>query len=115
MDTSAAALTAAAGATDVLATASTVPRLRTSATPPPCLFDTGCTPPTGWLRCDRVPGSCVQEELFARGVEVPVKVHAGALYVRISVHVYNALSDYTALADAVDAIVADGAPCSLSG
>lgn len=51
--------------------------------------------------------AAVQEALYARGVEVPVKVHAGCLFVRISAHVYNTTADYAALADAVDAIAAE--------
>eukprot|EP00892_Ulva_mutabilis_P003123 jgi/Ulvmu1/12811/UM097_0040.1 len=55
---------------------------------------------------DSADGKQLQEALYAHGVEVPVKVHAGSLYVRISVHVYNTEADYTALADAVNAIAA---------
>lgn len=50
----------------------------------------------------------VQEALYQAGVEVPVKVHAGRLYLRISTHVYNVAADYAALARAVDSLAADG-------
>merc|ERR1711933_60473 len=43
----------------------------------------------------------VQNALFKRNVEVPVKVLSGRLYVRISAHIYNELADYEVLRDAV--------------
>jgi selenocysteine lyase/cysteine desulfurase len=39
-------------------------------------------------------------------IECPVKAINGALYLRLSVHVYNCLDDYSRLADAVDAFLA---------
>ena len=68
----------------------------------------------------------VQDALFARGVEAPVKclpatgVAGGGnmrLYVRISAAVYNEAADYDKLADAVDALrwEADGAAAGGSG
>ncbi|GLI71197.1 hypothetical protein VaNZ11_016316 [Volvox africanus] len=43
-------------------------------------------------------------------VECPVKCIQGRLYVRISVHIYNILSDYERLAEAVDRIAASNSP-----
>ena len=43
----------------------------------------------------------VQDCLHALRIEVPVKNVRGRLYVRISAHVYNRISDYEALAEAV--------------
>jgi selenocysteine lyase/cysteine desulfurase len=37
-------------------------------------------------------------------IEVPVKCVQGRLYVRVSVHLYNQLSDYERLADAIQDI-----------
>lgn len=52
----------------------------------------------------------VQDKLHhARAVECPVKAVDGALYVRISAHIYNRLADYEALAAAVEALAADAA------
>ena len=45
--------------------------------------------------------ACVQDALYSRGIEVPVKRIGHALYIRISVFVYNTLHDYQQLADAV--------------
>ena len=43
----------------------------------------------------------VQDWLHSeRRIEVPVKCVQGNLYVRISAHVYNEISDYETLADA---------------
>ena len=44
---------------------------------------------------------CVQDALYSRGIEVPVKRIGQALYVRISVFAYNTLRDYQTLVDAV--------------
>ena len=38
---------------------------------------------------------------FVHGIEVPAKLISGALYVRISAHIYNRRADYERLADAV--------------
>lgn len=44
----------------------------------------------------------IQNRLFHEyRIEVPVKAVQGVLYIRISVHIYNELSDYKTLADAV--------------
>ncbi len=37
-------------------------------------------------------------------LQVPVKVQGGKLYVRISAHIYNTMSDYQRLADAINKI-----------
>ncbi len=47
--------------------------------------------------------------LFEHRIEVPVLARAGALYVRLSAQVYNAMTDVERLADAVEAI-ADSRP-----
>lgn len=49
----------------------------------------------------------VQEALYRGGVEVPVKVHGGRLYLRISAHVYNDAVDYATVARAVDRLAAE--------
>lgn len=46
----------------------------------------------------------LQDELYNRRVEVPVKCLDSRLYVRISVHVYNTLADYQALVREVAAL-----------
>jgi hypothetical protein len=43
----------------------------------------------------------LQNFLFERRIECPIKAVQGRLYVRISAHVYNRLADYETLADAV--------------
>eukprot|EP00439_Symbiodinium_sp_Y106_P031667 s5183_g3.t2 len=43
----------------------------------------------------------VQNALFQRRIEVPVKVLSGNLYVRISAHIYNHIEEYEILRDAV--------------
>lgn len=43
----------------------------------------------------------VQNALFNRSIEVPVKVLSGRLYVRISAQIYNDMQDYEVLRDAV--------------
>lgn len=43
----------------------------------------------------------VQNALFQRRIEVPVKVLSGNLYVRISAHIYNHIEEYEMLRDAV--------------
>jgi selenocysteine lyase/cysteine desulfurase len=43
----------------------------------------------------------VQDYLFDRYIEAPIKCIRGVLYVRLSCHIYNELDDYQHLADAV--------------
>ncbi|CAE7029039.1 unnamed protein product [Symbiodinium sp. CCMP2592] len=43
----------------------------------------------------------VQNALFQRRIEVPVKVLSGNLYARISAHIYNHIEEYETLRDAV--------------
>lgn len=43
----------------------------------------------------------VQNSLFRRSIEVPVKALSGKLYVRTSSHIYNCTEDYEVLRDAV--------------
>lgn len=43
----------------------------------------------------------VQNALFRRSIEVPVKALSGKLYVRISAHIYNHIEEYEVLRDAV--------------
>ena len=47
----------------------------------------------------------LQEGLYSKCVEVPVKCFEGHLYVRISAFVYNELRDYQVLAQAVGALL----------
>ena len=42
-----------------------------------------------------------QNRLFEEGIEVPIKAIEGKLYVRLSAHVHNELSDYKALRECV--------------
>ena len=42
-----------------------------------------------------------QNRLFEDGIEVPIKAIEGKLYVRLSAHVHNELSDYEALRECV--------------
>ncbi len=46
-------------------------------------------------------GEVLQNWLYARQIECPIKAVQGRLYVRISVHVYNRRADYETLAAAV--------------
>jgi selenocysteine lyase/cysteine desulfurase len=46
----------------------------------------------------------------ASRIEVPVKCVQGRLYVRLSAHLYNQLSDYERLADAMHRIALHGFP-----
>ncbi len=46
-------------------------------------------------------GEVMQNWLFARRIECPIKAVQGRLYVRISAHIYNSFRDYELLADAV--------------
>lgn len=46
----------------------------------------------------------LQEKLFERGIEVPVKCIQNKLYIRISAHVYNEEKDYKRLADSVQTL-----------
>ena len=46
----------------------------------------------------------MQDALYAARIEAPVKVLAGALYVRVSAAVYNCRADYVALAGGVLAL-----------
>lgn len=50
---------------------------------------------------DSTAAKSVQDFLFMHGVECPVKAIQGSLYVRISAHVYNRLSDFNAVRDVV--------------
>lgn len=43
----------------------------------------------------------LQDALFARNIEVPVKAVAGKLYVRVSCAAYNTASDFEHLAEGV--------------
>jgi len=43
----------------------------------------------------------VQNALFERRIEVPVKALSGRLYVRLSAHIYNHIGEYEVLRDAV--------------
>ncbi|CAJ1392814.1 unnamed protein product [Effrenium voratum] len=43
----------------------------------------------------------VQNALYARKIEVPVKALSGKLYVRVSAHIYNHIEEYETLRDAV--------------
>jgi len=43
----------------------------------------------------------VQNALYRRSIEVPVKALSGRLYVRISAHIYNHIEEYEVLRDAV--------------
>lgn len=43
----------------------------------------------------------VQNALYTRNIEVPVKALSGKLYVRISAHIYNHLEEYEILRDAI--------------
>lgn len=43
----------------------------------------------------------IQNELYQRRIEVPVKVLSGNLYVRISAHIYNHIDEYAVLQDAI--------------
>jgi len=46
-------------------------------------------------------GEILQNWLYERRIECPVKAVQGRLYVRISVHIYNKRRDYETLAAAV--------------
>ena len=46
----------------------------------------------------------LQDYLFERGIEVPIKTTLDRLHVRISAHLYNSPADYQALADVVEEI-----------
>lgn len=48
-----------------------------------------------------VNAEAVQNALFQRNIEVPVKVLSGKLHVRISAHIYNHIEEYEILRDAV--------------
>lgn len=50
----------------------------------------------------------VQNALFRRRIEVPVKALSGRLYVRISAHIYNVIEEYEVLRDAILEIKASG-------
>lgn len=43
----------------------------------------------------------LQNALYRRGIEVPIKALSGRLYVRVSAHIYNCAEDYEVLAQAV--------------
>ena len=69
-----------------------------------CTYAHACTqsytlahPPT----CAPTPTRQQDVLHFVHGIEVPVKLIHGALYVRISAHIYNRRADYERLADAV--------------
>jgi isopenicillin-N epimerase len=51
-----------------------------------------------WVLCHLF---CMQNRLFDEGIEVPIKAIEGKLYVRISAHVHNEVSDYHQLRDCV--------------
>jgi len=48
-----------------------------------------------------VHAEALQNALFKRKIEVPVKALSGRLYVRISAHIYNYMEEYEVLRDAV--------------
>ena len=54
---------------------------------------------------DSTDGKVLQDWLYARMVEVPVKVIGGRLFLRLSAHVYNQPADYEVLVGAVAAFV----------
>ncbi|CAE7461073.1 dcakd [Symbiodinium pilosum] len=55
----------------------------------------------GSRRCTYDDAEAVQNALFQRKIEVPVKVLSEQLYVRISAHIYNHIEEYETLRDAV--------------
>lgn len=52
---------------------------------------------------DSTAAKHVQDYLFDKGVECPVKAIQGRLYVRISAHVYNTMADYEKLSHTIQA------------
>ena len=48
--------------------------------------------------CDKEEHNRIQDALFAKGIEAPIKRFGDVMYVRISTHIYNTKSDYEKLA-----------------
>ena len=58
--------------------------------------------PFSSLPQDSTQAKVIQDYLYNQGIECPVKAIAGALYVRVSAHIYNNINDYEKLAYAID-------------
>lgn len=66
--------------------------------PPLPMFGTGSNAPEAFTY---EHAEALQNALFSRRIEVPVKALSGRLYVRISAHIYNYIDEYEVLQDAV--------------
>lgn len=85
-------------------------RLPVGSSPPEQMLDVETLlarrPPGDDGTASSADAKAMQDALFQRAVEVPVKCIQGRLYVRVSAHIYNTRDDYVRLGDAVAGIFA---------
>ena len=57
--------------------------------------------PTAGQQYDSTDAKAVQDYLFSKKIEAPIKCINGELYVRVSCHIYNNSDDFVMLANAI--------------